>query len=165
MIFPESSAIGNTKYIQATVPATEVNSDVFDVGFTAAIGCALYKGSAGCRQMKNDLRFADAVQLTDHWNYKYLIDIDGMGYSAHFLAFMASQSAVLKSTVYREFFSDWIQPWYVAIQRTDPILPYISNWVSILSSARTGFTIFPSRSRITISITYMPTSQVHPRWH
>jgi len=70
--------------------------------------------------MKNELRFADAVQLTDHWKYKYLIDLDGQSYSAHFLAFMASQSAVLKSTVYREFFSDWIQPWlhYIPITQT-----------------------------------------------
>lgn len=61
--------------------------------------------------MKRELRFSDAVQLADHWKYKYLIDVDGMGYSAHFLAFMASESAVLKSSVYREFFSDWLQPW------------------------------------------------------
>jgi hypothetical protein len=62
--------------------------------------------------MRLDHRFSSAVFLTDHWKYKYLIDVDGMSYSAHFLAFMASESAVMKATVYREFFSDWIQPWY-----------------------------------------------------
>lgn len=114
VIFPESVASGNTKYIQATVPAGAVNQEIMDIGFTSAVNCDLYRGEAGegCKEMQNDLRFVDAVQLTDHWKYKYLIDVDGMGYSAHFLAFMASQSAVLKSTVYREFFSDWIQPWY-----------------------------------------------------
>ena len=112
--FPELSAPGNTKYIQTTVPAARLNAEIFDVGFTSAIGCALYKGG-GCDQMKKELRFTDAVQLTDHWKYKYLIDIDGQGYSAHFLGFMASESAVLKSTVYREFFSDWIQPWFVLV--------------------------------------------------
>lgn len=114
MIFPESSDPGNTKYIQTTVPAAKLNTEIFDVGFTSAIGCALYK-SGGCEQMQRDLRFTNAVQLTDHWKYKYLIDIDGQGYSAHFLSFMASESAVLKNTVYREFFSDWIQPWFVML--------------------------------------------------
>lgn len=69
------------------------------------------ENTRGCDGLQEDLRFADAVQLTDHWRYKYLVDVDGMGYSAHFLAFMASESAVLKSSVYREFFSDWVQPW------------------------------------------------------
>ena len=97
------------------VPAAKLNAEIFDVGFTSAIGCALYK-TGGCELMKKELRFTDAVQLTDHWKYKYLIDIDGQGYSAHFLGFMGSESAVLKSTVYREFFSDWIQPWFVNSQ-------------------------------------------------
>lgn len=34
-----------------------------------------------------------------------------MGYSGRFMAFMASDSAVIKSTVYKEYFTDWIQPW------------------------------------------------------
>ncbi|KAG8991784.1 capsule-associated protein CAP1 [Tulasnella sp. 427] len=61
--------------------------------------------------MRKDHRFADAVPLGEHWKYKYLIDFDGMGYSARLFAFLMSESAVIKSTVYKEFFSDWIQPW------------------------------------------------------
>lgn len=149
VVFPESSDASSTQYIQATVPASKLNAEIFDVGFTAAIGCALYKDGAGCEEMKRELRFADAVQLSDHWNYKYLIDLDGMGYSAHFLAFMASQSAVLKSTVYREFFSDWIQPWYVL--RSHPSLP-ISNtmYTNVLI-------LFPCSYRLH----YIPVSQTY----
>jgi len=61
--------------------------------------------------MERDHRFADPVPLGEHWRHKYLIDFDGMGYSARLFALLASDSAVVKSTVYREFFSDWIQPW------------------------------------------------------
>ena len=112
VIFPDPSTTKETAYISATVPTSELNTEIFDIAFTKATGCALYHGR-GCKQMKEDLRFADAVRLTDHYKYKYLIDVDGMGYSAHFLAFMGSESAVLKTSVYREFFEDWIQPWYV----------------------------------------------------
>jgi hypothetical protein len=110
VVFPKSSTHPSTSFIQVSLPAASVNPDMFDIGFTSAVGCQLYK-DGGCAQMRQELTFRDAVQLADHWKYKYLIDVDGMGYSAHFLAFMASESAVLKSTVYREFFSDWIQPW------------------------------------------------------
>ncbi|KAF8314095.1 hypothetical protein DL93DRAFT_2125753 [Clavulina sp. PMI_390] len=158
VIFPESSNADNTKYIQATVPAAKLNSEIFDVGFTAAIGCDLYHSphanadtppelAGGCDVMEEDLRFTDAVQLSDHWKYKYLIDLDGMGYSAHFLAFMASESAVLKSTVYREFFSDWIQPWlhYIPVSQTYNDLYNIHAYFSgpshsVLSVARNVYT-------------------------
>jgi hypothetical protein len=114
VIFPKSSGSGSSALITATVPTEALNKEVFDVAFTMAIGCTQYK-QGGCEEMRLDHRFSSAVFLTDHWKYKYLIDIDGMSYSAHFLAFMASESAVMKATVYREFFSDWIQPWYVII--------------------------------------------------
>jgi hypothetical protein len=61
--------------------------------------------------MRKDHRFADAVPLGENWKHKYLIDIDGMGYSARLFALLKSESAVLKSTVYTEFMSEWIQPW------------------------------------------------------
>ncbi|KAF8712487.1 hypothetical protein AX14_013057 [Amanita brunnescens Koide BX004] len=34
-----------------------------------------------------------------------------MSYSGRFMSFLASDSAPIKSTIYEEFFSDWIQPW------------------------------------------------------
>lgn len=93
----------------ANVRASDVNEEIVDAGFTKAVGCETYKG--GCEGLEKDFRFASAVPLAAHWKYKYLIDIDGYGYSGRFLAFMLSESAVLKSTVYQEFFSDWLQPW------------------------------------------------------
>ncbi|QRV99024.1 glycosyltransferase family 90 protein [Ceratobasidium sp. AG-Ba] len=91
------------------VPQAELNSHMLDVAFTKTVGCMHYPG--GCAAMRKEMRFADPVPLGEHWRHKYLIDIDGQSYSARFFAFLASQSAVIKSTVYREFYSDWIQPW------------------------------------------------------
>ncbi|KAF8330781.1 uncharacterized protein EI90DRAFT_3145699 [Cantharellus anzutake] len=118
VLFPDPSTSTETSFISVAVPTAEINKEIFDIAFTKAIGCDLYVGG-GCEQMMEDHRFANAVQLTDHYKYKYLIDLDGMGYSAHFLAFMGSESAVLKTTVYREFFSDWIQPWLHYIPVSD----------------------------------------------
>jgi len=100
---------GTNRYVQAKVPVGALNEDFTDVAFTKAVGCVNYP--TGCEGMQRDHRFAEAVQLGEHWRHKYLIDVDGMGYSARFFAFLASESAVIKATVYREFYSDWIQPW------------------------------------------------------
>ncbi|KAG9310121.1 glycosyltransferase family 90 protein [Chiua virens] len=95
------------EFISTTVPAKKVNSDIMDVAFVSIVGS--YPG--GEQELRRLHRFADPVPLGKHWSYKYLVDLDGMSYSARFLAFLASGSAVIKSTVYKEFFSDWIQPW------------------------------------------------------
>ncbi|KAG8216196.1 glycosyltransferase family 90 protein [Butyriboletus roseoflavus] len=94
-------------FISTTVPAKDLNNDIMDVAFVAASG-SYPGGEAALRRLH---RFGDPVPLGKHWSYKYLVDLDGMSYSGRFMALMASDSAVLKSTVYKEFYSDWIQPW------------------------------------------------------
>lgn len=97
-----------TNFVSAQVPAWAVNNDIMDVAFVKSVG--FYP--EGPDALARDHRFADAVPLGKHWSYKYLVDFDGMAYSGRFMAFLASDSAVIKSTVYQEYFSDWIQPWY-----------------------------------------------------
>ncbi|KAF8578824.1 glycosyltransferase family 90 protein [Ramaria rubella] len=97
-------------YITAEVPLQGMNEEFIDTAFTKAVGCDEFP-RGGCEAMMRHYRFAHSVPLGEHWKHKYLIDFDGMGYSARAMAFLASESAMVKSTVYREFFSDWIQPW------------------------------------------------------
>ena len=97
------------RYISATLPVSLLNDEIMDVGFTSTTGSANYPG--GLEALTSSHRFADPVPLGGNWRYKYLADFDGMGYSARYLALLASDSAVIKSTVYKEYFEDWIQPW------------------------------------------------------
>lgn len=103
---PHSSA-----YISASVPVAKLNDEMMDVAFVRLLGWANYPG--GRAALRKDHRFDKSVPLGQHWRYKYLVDVDGMGYSGRFFAFLASDSVPLKSTVYAEYFSDWLQPWYV----------------------------------------------------
>lgn len=102
---------GSRSYVEGELPMATLNDDMMDIAFVKAVGCTQYPG--GCDGMRKDHRFDDPVPLGENWRHKYLIDIDGMGYSARFFSLLMSDSAVMKTTVYREFFSDWIQPWCV----------------------------------------------------
>jgi hypothetical protein len=102
---------GAEHYVEAALPIDWLNDDMMDIAFTKAVGCTQYPG--GCDGMRKDHRFADPVPLGEAWRHKYLIDIDGMSYSGRFISLLTSRSAVLKTTIYREWFSDWIQPWSV----------------------------------------------------
>jgi hypothetical protein len=95
-----------TQFKTVDVPVADLNSELIDAAFTKAVGCG-----DDCTAMQREYRFETPVPLGAHWRHKFLIDFDGMGYSARLFALLASDSAVIKSTVYREFFSDWIQPW------------------------------------------------------
>ena len=102
--------LNSARYITASVPIQTLNDEIMDIAFVKPVSSENYPG--GLDGMNKEMRFGDAVPLGKHWSYKYLIDVDGMSYSARFMAFLASDSAVVKSTVYKEYFDDWIQPWY-----------------------------------------------------
>ncbi|KAG8928009.1 capsule-associated protein CAP1 [Tulasnella sp. 418] len=146
----------SSEYVLSSVPVTELNKDIMDAGFTKAIGCVLYPG--GCEGMKKALRFTDAVPLGQHWQHKYLIDIDGMGYSARWFAFLKSSSAVMKTTVYKEFFSDWIQPWLHYIPLSSDYSE-IYNIHAYFSGASPSMVTSLSQSNAT---TASPIQVIHP---
>lgn len=63
--------------------------------------------------MFKEMRVVTPGSLGENWKYKYVLDLDGPSYSAKFFAILASHSAAIKASVHREFYHDWIQPWYV----------------------------------------------------
>jgi len=105
----------STNYVYASVPIASINQEIMDVAFVSSVGSDQYPG--GLEQQVIDHRFDDAAILSDYWAHRYILDLDGMSYSGKFFAFLGSDSAVIKSSVYQEFFSDWIQPWCVPFLR------------------------------------------------
>ncbi|KAJ7696055.1 glycosyl transferase family 90-domain-containing protein [Mycena rosella] len=57
--------------------------------------------------------------------FKYLLDVDGNTFSGRFLTLLKSGSLVFKSTVFEEYFNDWIRPYEHYI----PVRPDLSDLV------------------------------------
>lgn len=76
---------GTDNFISAQAAVGDLNDEMMDVAFTKAVGCTQYP-NGGCDGMRKDHRFADSVVLGENWRHKYLIDLDGMGYSARLFA-------------------------------------------------------------------------------
>ncbi|EJD01862.1 uncharacterized protein FOMMEDRAFT_168465 [Fomitiporia mediterranea MF3/22] len=115
VVFPAPDA---SSYMSASVPIKKLNEELMDVAFVRLLGAENYPG--GRAALHKAHRFDKAVPLGEHWRYKYLVDVDGMGYSGRFFSFLASDSAPIKATVYQEYFSDWLQPWlhYIPLSQT-----------------------------------------------
>ncbi|KAJ7147541.1 glycosyl transferase family 90-domain-containing protein [Mycena crocata] len=61
----------------------------------------------------------------DIYHYKYLLDVDGNTFSGRYLGLLKSGSLVFKSTVFDEYFNDWLRPFFHYI----PVLPDLSDLV------------------------------------
>ncbi|KAJ7210759.1 glycosyl transferase family 90-domain-containing protein [Mycena pura] len=59
----------------------------------------------------------------DLYRYKHAIDVDGTTFSGRFLGLLRSGSLVLKSTVFEEYFNDWLRPF----EHFVPVLPDLSD--------------------------------------
>lgn len=69
-------------------------------------------GGSDCGQQAQE--FAPLVppaDFQDHWKYKYLLDLDGAGFSGRFLPFLQSRSLPFKAALFREWWDDRITPW------------------------------------------------------
>ncbi|KNE93907.1 hypothetical protein PSTG_12710 [Puccinia striiformis f. sp. tritici PST-78] len=92
-----------------------LNKDLLDVSFS---GGPVQCDPVTCDFMHRNLKFAGTMGLDESYQYKYLIDVDGNGWSGRFHRLMSTKSLVLKSTIFPEWYSDRIQPWvhYVPIK-------------------------------------------------
>ena len=71
-----------------------------------------------CKIMEEKIDFAPTMGLEQQNEYRYLMDVDGNGWSGRFNRLLTSNGVVLKSTVFPEWYADRIQPWvhYVPIK-------------------------------------------------
>ncbi|KAJ7654298.1 hypothetical protein B0H17DRAFT_1338291 [Mycena rosella] len=53
------------------------------------------------------------------YKYKYLFDVDGNSFSGRYLGLLRSGSLVFKTTVFTEYFSDWLRPFEHYIPRIE----------------------------------------------
>lgn len=80
-----------------------------DVHFVDSI---LRCGGADCPDQAAE--FAPLATPTDfqsHWRFKYLLDLDGAGFSGRFLPFLRSNSLPFKAALFREWWDDRLTPW------------------------------------------------------
>ncbi|EJD07042.1 uncharacterized protein FOMMEDRAFT_152387 [Fomitiporia mediterranea MF3/22] len=101
------------RFVRMTSSHSDENRTVV---FPAPDASSYISASVPIKKLNEEL----AVPLSEHWRYKYLVDVDGMGHSGRFFSFLASDSVAIKATVYQEYFSDWLQPWlhYIPLSQT-----------------------------------------------
>ncbi|KAF3912524.1 hypothetical protein ABW20_dc0108177 [Dactylellina cionopaga] len=83
------------------------NTDLFDVGMTAYIQC----DRDICRAMEEAFRRPPRADKNASFKYKFVMDIDGNGYSGRFYRLLQSNSVVFKQTLVEQWHDDRLLPW------------------------------------------------------
>ncbi|KAE8351845.1 hypothetical protein BDV28DRAFT_12181 [Aspergillus coremiiformis] len=64
-----------------------------------------------CVDQKEELGTTGWVDFQSHWNYRFLFDADGAGFSGRFLPFMQSHSLPFRTGLFRQWFDSRITAW------------------------------------------------------
>ncbi|GAA6041033.1 hypothetical protein JCM8097_004685 [Rhodosporidiobolus ruineniae] len=99
-----------------TRSAADFADEYLDVQF---MGAPAQCGTAAeCANFEHEFEWDAFMSEEEQNKYRYVLDVDGNGWSGRFHRLMASNSLVLKSTIFPEWFADRVQPWvhYVPIK-------------------------------------------------
>jgi len=98
------------RIVERNVSVKLLKDKYMDFAFAGQMGqCTVEDGS--CERTKEIIDFVEGMIWPKQNNYKYQLDIDGNAWSGRFHRLMASNSCVLKSTIFPEWYSERIQPW------------------------------------------------------
>ena len=68
-------------------------------------------GGRDCDEQEVEFGLVGPQDFQSHWQYKYLIDMDGAGFSGRFLPFLQSGSLPFKVALFREWYDSRLMPW------------------------------------------------------
>ncbi|KAJ6555186.1 glycosyl transferase family 90-domain-containing protein [Mycena vulgaris] len=121
LMAPDTGAAGGERALPVgaprEVPRGRYVSALLDVAFAGAP----LNGDAGQRELLASMfEFRAAQDLKTAARYKYVLDVDGNGWSSRFKRLMNSGSLIFKATAYPEWFTDRIAPWvhYIPVQNS-----------------------------------------------
>jgi hypothetical protein len=96
-------------YTYTDVPVSTLTSLMYtDVHF---VGRFVRCWDIDCPQQEAEFGLAERTNFQEHWQYKYLLDVDGAGFSGRFLPFMQSRSLPFKASLFKEWWDDRLTAW------------------------------------------------------
>lgn len=92
-----------------------INDKFMDVSFS---GVPAQCDEETCETMRKVIDFKPTMGLEEQNQYRYLMDVDGNGWSGRFHRLLSTNAVVLKSTIFPEWYQERIIPWvhYVPIK-------------------------------------------------
>ncbi|KAJ7062767.1 glycosyl transferase family 90-domain-containing protein [Mycena amicta] len=109
------------------------NAPLMDVAVTAFYEHFCQLDGCDAASIKKEYNITgENVPREDVYGYKYVLDVDGNAFSGRYLGLLTSGSLVFKSTLFTEYFDQWLRPFEHYI----PVRPDLSDLVERIEWAR-----------------------------
>ncbi|KAF7303773.1 hypothetical protein MIND_00606900 [Mycena indigotica] len=97
------------------IRSARVNPGIFDVAFA---GDPIMCDKQTCELLQKLFPWRKRQSAKDAGEYRYVLDVDGNGWSGRFKRLITSNALVFKASLYPEWWLDRVQPWvhYIPIQ-------------------------------------------------
>ncbi|KAL0067878.1 hypothetical protein AAF712_005046 [Marasmius tenuissimus] len=107
----EDEAVGSPR----SMKRARLNPSMLDIRFAGKLQC---RDKETCDVMNEMYSVSRYMSPKAAGNYKFVLDVDGNGWSGRFKRLVTSKALVFKATIYPEWYTARIQPWlhYVPIQ-------------------------------------------------
>ena len=119
-----------------------------DIHFVDAI---LRCGGRDCDDQNREFApLATPLDFQQHWQYKYLLDLDGAGFSGRFLPFLQSNSLPFKAALFREWWDDRVEAWvhFVPLDlRGHGLYATLAYFTGLLMEGKGGKVVVESHER------------------
>ncbi|MCJ1468944.1 hypothetical protein MMC07_007574 [Pseudocyphellaria aurata] len=96
-----------TSYAYTLLPPSALGLNL-DVAFVEGIARCW---DDDCDNQAAEFGLADKSDFQAHWRHRFLLDLDGAGFSGRFLPFLRSRSLVFKTAVFREWWDGRVFAW------------------------------------------------------
>lgn len=126
----------NRKYYAKTIELSDLREHI-----GAEINVHFVKDIARCFGRDCDVQYEEfqpqytpSIDFQENWNYKYLMDVDGAGFSGRFIPFLLSKSLVYKAGIFREWWDGRVHAWRhfvpvdIRLMELPSLLAYFSGW-------------------------------------
>lgn len=151
----EESGMGVESIVERNVSTPVLVDRYLDFGFSGKAGqCTEDDGS--CDAIKELIEFMPTLGWNQANEYKYLLDLDGNAWSGRFHRLLSSNSVVLKSTIFPE--------WYVLLSHSSCAvsLTSASSRAGIRAGSNLGCSAFLSRLLLRRVRSTHPIAQLRP---
>lgn len=97
-------------FIYKLLPATSLPALGLDIDI-AIVDEIVRCWDADCTDQEAEFGLVGKSDFQAHWGYRFLMDLDGAGFSGRFLPFLRSRSVVFKTAIFREWWDDRLTAW------------------------------------------------------
>ncbi|MCJ1272685.1 hypothetical protein MMC21_000472 [Puttea exsequens] len=107
ILLPDPSLQGKYAYQHLSTPLTTLNLSL-DISIVNGIARAWDNDGA---HQDREFSFVPPTDFQDHWRYRYLMDVDGAGFSGRFLPFLQSRSLPFRAGIFRTWWDSRLAAW------------------------------------------------------